>query len=546
MSAYTSGYPAGGFETTDGNMLAPEKKRCSNCCACMNWTCCICWIVLVGITWVFAALLVMWVWNGIEDCLIITKEDVGNDCYDAWQSNTDPDDPDWLWEMYYYNVTNMDGIMNNGETPLLNEVGPYVFQKFKSKEKIRWFDNEEMVELWDYTWYTYRPDLSSGAESDMIYVVNPVSMALMFALDDATAAQVNMLLQDMYCDPTTGACDFSKVIFQACTAREQIFGCENELLADLLAGPFASLVQSFGITSSVVTISGNATSIEMGETVLGWTNETFYTGKKDRELNGRLHIYQNQSEYTGWGESFSFDKMAQYQFGIDTLKDNEELPIYISEAYRPVNFEVIDNDLKFHDVSLYRYKIADYELDSVFNHPDNAKWYQDYYTGVANISHATGNPTFLSKRHFKDCTELLGSNNDINAYYGLTAGPSEADDPYIDIEPMTGFGWAAHKPLQFNTFIQCNDNLPGGTCSQSGLPAQPMMYPLYANVEHGSATKENADDFKKFIIDNFMFARLMGFLGLIFLIFFIIHVCTWGGLWWFRAENLGCIECYAN
>lgn len=66
--------------------------------------------------------------DGIKNALVIDSTDSPG--YAAWQDGRNPQAGQVYYNMYTYNVTNAEGVLR-GEVPVLEEVGPFVYQRIK-------------------------------------------------------------------------------------------------------------------------------------------------------------------------------------------------------------------------------------------------------------------------------------------------------------------------------------------------------------------------------------------------------------------------------
>ncbi|KAI8433337.1 hypothetical protein MSG28_015382 [Choristoneura fumiferana] len=74
-------------------------------------------------------------------------------------------------KVYVYNVTNADEFLNNGSKPVLDELGPYIYEQ--DWEKVNITDNENGTLSFHYKrTYTYRADLSGRSDDDAVVVPN--------------------------------------------------------------------------------------------------------------------------------------------------------------------------------------------------------------------------------------------------------------------------------------------------------------------------------------------------------------------------------------
>uniref|UniRef100_A0A0C9R2F4 Scavenger receptor class B member 1 n=1 Tax=Fopius arisanus TaxID=64838 RepID=A0A0C9R2F4_9HYME len=73
--------------------------------------------------------------------------------------------------VYIYNVTNADEFLNDGDKPILQELGPYVYIQKWDKTNIT-FNHNGTVTYYVRKRYTFSEELSSGSEDDLVVVPN--------------------------------------------------------------------------------------------------------------------------------------------------------------------------------------------------------------------------------------------------------------------------------------------------------------------------------------------------------------------------------------
>jgi hypothetical protein len=130
----------------------------------------------------------------------------------------------------------------------------------------------------------------------------------------------------------------------------------------------------------------------------------------------------------------------------------KQLECFISDIYRTA-YVAYEGNVGLHNVNLRRYGLRYEDLLNATEYPENAQYYQFGPTGLSNITTAAGLPMFLSKPHFLDGAYSLY--NDVD---GLKPD-RQIHDTFIDIEPITGVLFRAHKRLQVATYV-ASYNLP--------------------------------------------------------------------------------------
>ncbi|CAK9832022.1 Scavenger receptor class B member 1 [Anthophora retusa] len=73
--------------------------------------------------------------------------------------------------VYIYNVTNADEFLNDGEKPVLVELGPYVYEQQWEKTQVK-FNENDTVSYRVKKRFTFAPEWSVGSEEDLVVVPN--------------------------------------------------------------------------------------------------------------------------------------------------------------------------------------------------------------------------------------------------------------------------------------------------------------------------------------------------------------------------------------
>eukprot|EP00033_Pygsuia_biforma_P000964 GCRY01001106.1.p1 GENE.GCRY01001106.1~~GCRY01001106.1.p1 ORF type:complete len:794 (-),score=129.99 GCRY01001106.1:555-2936(-) len=83
-----------------------------------------------------------------------------------WKNGYEEDDIPMYYYHYLWNITNPDLMSQSGFPPKLEEVGPFVYQRFSNKSEVVFFDDGAQVEYNSLNAYVYRPDLSCDLSLD--------------------------------------------------------------------------------------------------------------------------------------------------------------------------------------------------------------------------------------------------------------------------------------------------------------------------------------------------------------------------------------------
>jgi hypothetical protein len=164
------------------------------------------------------------------------------------------------------------------------------------------------------------------------------------------------------------------------------------------------------------------------------------------------------------------------------LNQNELLSVWSSDFYRTIYLNYSETVNTF-GIKLFRYKLS----NQVFN--INETFYQNIYgfINLTAIPSTNGLPLFISKMNMLDV-----SNEWINKINGII--PNETtDDPYFDVEPITGITMNAQEKFQLNLFLSNNTNY-FNFFNQNVTTG--LFYPLTVIYQSSEITESQANSFK--------------------------------------------------
>ncbi|XP_038615055.1 lysosome membrane protein 2 [Tachyglossus aculeatus] len=349
----------------------------------------------------------------------------GTEAFESWEN---PPSPVFM-QFYFFNVTNPSEALR-GETPEVEEVGPYTYRERRPRENIRFWDNGTKVSAINPKTYIFERDLSVGDPAvDLIRTINiPTVTAMQWAKNRFLKEIIEGILKG-----------FQQSLFVTHSVHELLWGYKDEVLS-LINAFRPDVPQYFGLF-----YMKNAT--DDGEYL-------FFSGGDD---------YLNFSRIVEWNGRTSLDwwatKRCNMINGTDgnsfhpLVTEDEDLYIFSSDFCRSVYVSFTDAvDVK--GLPAFRFKIPP---EILANNSDNAGFCgpqgRCLGSGVLNISVCKdGAPIFLSAPHFYQADEKFEA-----AIKGLR--PEKANhETFLDINPVTGIILRAAKRFQVNVFVQQLDD----------------------------------------------------------------------------------------
>uniref|UniRef100_A0A8C3I2W6 Lysosome membrane protein 2 n=1 Tax=Chrysemys picta bellii TaxID=8478 RepID=A0A8C3I2W6_CHRPI len=92
----------------------------------------------------------------------------GTETFDLWE---DPPPPVYM-QFYFFNVTNPLEVVS-GDTPFVEEIGPYTYREYRPRVNVHILDNGTRVSSVNPKTYVFEPEKSVGdPEVDLIRTVN--------------------------------------------------------------------------------------------------------------------------------------------------------------------------------------------------------------------------------------------------------------------------------------------------------------------------------------------------------------------------------------
>jgi len=340
--------------------------------------------------------------------------------YGRFVNSSNPEESTYYTKFYFFNITNLHEVRENGAKPILKELGPYTYRTVDQKYDISFHWNGSLTYK-EKTVYYREPDLTVGDFDDMVVTLN---LALVGVLD-RVLGQINSRLLEGLLSRIASRIDRSKDgknrgLFLARTVEELLWGYDEPILHTI--SRFTSLDTEFALMQNGTDESDKA-HVSM-----------INTGLLDVEKIGQFEMWNGLREIDNWNNHSEPVHGTSGTFFEPFLTGDEELYIWVSEMYRAMNLYKA-SEIDLHEIHMFRYRI-----DPRFWESD-PKYFGQYH-GLINVTSNSaggtqGPPVFFSPPHFCGSDPALREN-----VIGMDCN-SDKRDFYIDVEPYTGISLRA-------------------------------------------------------------------------------------------------------
>ncbi|XP_014213612.1 scavenger receptor class B member 1 [Copidosoma floridanum] len=336
--------------------------------------------------------------------------------------------------VYIYNVTNADEFLNNGDKPVLKELGPYVYLEKWEKVNIKFNINSTVTYNVKKT-FTFSESLSNGSEEDLVVVPN-VPMLSATSQSKHAARFLRLAMASIM--------DILKIKpFVEVSVGQLLWGYEDPLLKlakDVVPTDQKLPYEQFGLL--------------YGKNGTGKDNFTIFTGVMDITKYGLLDRWNGKAGLGHWTTTHCDTVMGS---------DGSIFPPYITKH----------TVLKIFDKDLCRVLPLVYKQDvvtsgdvpgfrfvppaDVFSSPDRVPSQQCFCPsgppcapeGTFNASLCQyDSPVLLSFPHFYLADPTLRE-----AVIGISPPEAEKHQLYIDVQPVMGTTLRAKARIQINLAV---------------------------------------------------------------------------------------------
>ncbi|KAK2818612.1 hypothetical protein Q5P01_024173 [Channa striata] len=343
--------------------------------------------------------------------------------YTMWKDVPVP----FFMSVYFFNVLNPKEILN-GEKPMLEERGPYVYKKIIQKENITFHPNGT-VSYVEYRSYFFEPSMSVGNESDVVTIPNMLVLGAAVMLENLPYA-VRLLISATFKA-------FKEGPFLTKTVGELMWGYNSELVA-FLNKYLPGMLPSTGKFGLFMDFNNSNTGLF-----------TVFTGHDDISKVHKVDSWNGLKELSYW-RTPQCNKIngTAGQLWPPFLTKESTLPFYSPDACRSLEL-VYQRQGTFKGLPLYRFVAPKTMFANGTDYAPNEGFCPCRQSGLLNVSSCRfDSPVFISQAHFYNADPVL-----LDYVQGLS--PSEEKHGlFIDIHPLTGVPLNVAVRLQLNLYIK--------------------------------------------------------------------------------------------
>jgi hypothetical protein len=368
-----------------------------------------------------------------------------------------------MTSIHIFNITNMDDLLHRQTKPVVQDLGPFVFEEFRQKVNYSFSQDRNKLRYFQKRTWMFRPDLTPGGESSLDQIVNHINVPLL------SAGQFALKMNEPFFFYAVNRFqeEANSSLYMKHSVRELLFEGYSDPLIEASGGLFPDMpFDKFGWF-----YKKNESYIRDGEFEMD-------TGKDDVSKLGYLIKWRNMSSLSNFdpkSQCASFEAVSAGDFQPPSLfssEDRNSIKIFVPEICRSFKLEIDRNKNQSRVFSLNTRRFSggsvfDYNID------ENKCYCNDgcLPNGIANISSCVfDSPTVISFPHFTRADKSLL--DDIDGLH-----PNEEKYPlFMDLFDEIGLPAKVDISLQINVFLTKDDRLNYSRNSFKNVAYYPCLY----------------------------------------------------------------------
>lgn len=389
-------------------------------------------VILVAVFLIIFGLLIALFFTAIVN-IVIDRQLVlktGSPTFEMWRKP--PINP--IMRIYIYNVTNADEFLNNGDKPILDELGPFVYIETWEKVNLTFHKNGTLTYN-QQKMFKFDPEQSAGSEDDMVVIPN-IPMLSATSQSKHAARFLRLAMASIM--------DILKVKpFVEVSVGQLLWGYEDPLLK--LAKDVVPKEQKLPYEEFGLLYGKNGTSKD---------NVTVFTGAGDITKFGLLDKFNGKPSLLHWKTDFC-NRIDGSDGSIFPPHMNENTTLYVfdKDLCRLLPLKYQETVITADDVKGFRFSPPDDVFADISINPENECFCPSgppcAPNGMFNVSLCQfDSPVLLSFPHF-----YLGDEKLRSAVEGISPPLKEKHGFYIDVQPEMGVSLRARARFQVNLAV---------------------------------------------------------------------------------------------
>lgn len=423
-----------------------------------------------------------------------------------------------------FNVTNADEVVNSAAKVNFQEIGPFVYHEYKTKEILDYNETSGLITFKLRKQYTFRPDLSVGDPKQMKIVWPNVPLLaarayldkLSFLTRNAAYLLFNQQIKSM-----------NEPAFITDTVENFIFtGSKRALFEKLQSYDVFKVFNPWPLKDNKFAVLYDRNNTWYPERDHVFSVSAGWGGKQTpKDLN--QYVYMNGSSTLPYWhpQPPQCNKLegTDGEFFSPFLDASENLQAYSSDICRKLTLKYRQNAM-INGINVFKYSLDEKSLQSGAKNPDNMCYClmrdsngtaspECYIDGLVDLSTCVAPNVFASGAHF-----LYGDPELTTRVTGLKPFNLTTDEPLAYVEPNTGLTIQVKVPLQLNVRLERG----GFNLFNFFQDYKPLIMPLLLVDEAAEMTDQQASLLrsKLLLLDSWLVSMVLG--GAIILVLAII------------------------
>ncbi|XP_076613733.1 scavenger receptor class B member 1 isoform X1 [Chaetodon auriga] len=383
-------------------------------------------LIVAGVITVFLGTVLVFVGPIIIDDQIVknTMIDPKNHMsYTMWKDVPVP----FFMSVYFFHILNPLEILD-GEKPMVEQRGPYVYRKRIQKDNITFHPNHT-VSYREYRQYYFEPSMSAGSESDNVTIPN------MLVLGAAAMLEKKSVFVRMAA--SAAFTSFGEEAFVTKTVGELMWGYDSQLV-DFLNTMLPGMLPISGKFGLFAEFNNSNTGLF-----------TIFTGQDDIRNVHKVDSWNGLTQLDYWQTpQCNMINGTAGQMWPPFMTEESTLPFYSPDACRSLEL-VYQRPGELKGIPLFRFVAPKTLFANGADYAPNEGFCPCRQSGLLNVSSCRHNSSvFISHPHFFNGDPAL-----LDFVQGLN--PNEEEHGlFIDIHPQTGVPLNVSIRLQLNILMK--------------------------------------------------------------------------------------------